>query len=133
MESAQRYQTAATPGGKPETLADIAARAVFLPVESRMWWSTVWQLFEELVPIGNVDRERLLEQCEQSLRNCCVLAGPLQFRDGLALNVDVPLSALNVVFGFLKMSMQERSLYPVILTTSGQRWPVGGQVTQSLR
>jgi hypothetical protein len=34
MESAQRYQTAAAPGGKAETLADIAARAVFLPVES---------------------------------------------------------------------------------------------------
>ena len=80
-----------------------------------MWWSTVWQLFEELVPIGNVDRERLLEQCEQSLRNCCVLAGPLQFRDGLALNVDVPLSALNVVFGFLKMSLQEGSLHLDIL------------------
>jgi hypothetical protein len=32
-----------------------------------MWWSTVRQLFEELVPIGNVDRVRSqmfrLEQC----------------------------------------------------------------------
>ena len=112
---------------------DIAARAVFPPVESRMWWSTVWQLFEELVPIGNVDRERLLEQCEQSLRKCCVLAGQLKIRDGLALMIDVPLPALNAAFGFLKMSLQGRSLHPVILTTSGQRWPVGGQVTQSLR
>src|ERR1700738_2630758 len=91
-----------------------------------MWWSTVWQLFEELVPIGNVDRESLLEQCEQSLRNCCVLAVPLLFRDGLALNVDCPLSALNASFGFLDVSLQEGSLHPVILTTSGQRWPAGG-------
>jgi hypothetical protein len=47
----------------------------------------------------------LLEQSEQSLRNCCVLVVPLQFRDGLALKVDVPLSALNAAFGFFKMSL----------------------------
>jgi hypothetical protein len=40
--------------------------------------------------------------------------------------IDVALATLNAAFGFLKMSLQERSLHPVILTTSGQRWPAGG-------
>src|SRR5580704_3088489 len=78
-----------------------------------------------MVPTGNVDREGLLEQCEQSLRNCCVLVLPLQFRDGLALKVDVPLSALNAAFGFLDVSLQEGLLHPDILPAGSQRWTAG--------
>jgi hypothetical protein len=91
-----------------------------------MWCSTTFcQLFEELVPIGNVDCVGLLEQCEQSLRNCCVLVVPLKIRAGLALNVDVPLSALNAAFGFLDVSLQEGSLHPDILPAGSQRWTAG--------
>ena len=40
--------------------------------------------------------------------------------------IDATLPALNAAFSFLDVSLQEGSLHPVILTTSGQRWPAGG-------
>ena len=92
-----------------------------------MWWSTtVCQLFEKLVPIGNMTREGFLEHPEECLRDCYVLVVSLKIRDGLALMIDVALAALNAAFGFLKVSLQEGTLHAVILTTSGQRWPPTG-------
>ena len=104
--------------------ASVVARAIFLPVESilprldgprrklRMWWSTtVCQLFEELVAIGNMTREGLLEHPEECLRDCWVLVVSLKIRDGLALMIDIALAALNAAFGFLDVSLQERSLH----------------------
>jgi len=92
-----------------------------------MWWSTtVCQLFEELVPIGNMTREGFLEHPEECRRDCCVLVVPLKIQDSLALMIDVALAALNAAFGFLKVLLQEGTLHAVILTTSGQRWPPTG-------
>ena len=108
-------------GGSPEP--DVVAPRRKL----RMWWSTTaCQLFEELVPIGNMTREGFLEHPEECRRDCCVLVVPLKIRDGLALMIDVALAALNAAFGFLKVSLQEGTLHAVILTTSGQRWPPTG-------
>src|SRR5258708_5708416 len=90
----------------------------------RTWWSTTaCQLFEELVPIGNMTREGFLEHPEECRRDCCVLVVPLKIRDSLALMIDVALAALNAAFSFL--SLQEGTLRAVILTSSGQRWPAG--------
>jgi hypothetical protein len=73
-----------------------------------MWWSTTsCQLFEELVPIGNMTCEGFLEHPEECLRDCCVLVVSLKIRDGLALKIDVALAALNSAFGFLDVSLQE--------------------------
>jgi hypothetical protein len=108
-------------GGSPEP--DVVAPRRKL----RMWWSTTaCQLFEELVPIGNMTREGFLEHPEECRRDCCVLVVPLKIRDSLALMIDVALAALNAAFGFLKVSLQEGTLHAVILTSSGQRWPAGG-------
>jgi hypothetical protein len=88
-----------------------------------MWWSTtVCQLFEELVPIGNMTREGFLEHPEERLRDCCVLFVPLKIRDGLALMIDVPLAALNAALGFLDVSLQEGWFHR---TYTDQRWKAG--------
>jgi hypothetical protein len=78
----------------------------------RTWWSTTaCQLFEELVPIGNMTREGFLEHPEECRRDCCVLVVSLKIRDGLALMIDVALATLNAAFGFLDVSLQEGSLH----------------------
>ena len=64
------------------------------------------QPFGQPIPIGDVDREGLLQNFEQSLCHCRVLAGSLQHRDGLTLTVEVALPALNAHFGVLKKVFQ---------------------------
>src|SRR5882757_371970 len=93
-------------GGSPEP--DVVAPWRKL----RIWWSTTaCQLFEELVPIGNMTREGFLEHPEECRRDCCVLFVSLKIRDGLALMIDVALAALNAAYGFLDVSLQEGSLH----------------------
>jgi len=63
-----------------------------------MWWSTtVHQLFQELVPLGNMNRV-VFSKILRSAFDCCVLVVPLKIRDGLALMIDVTLAALNAGF-----------------------------------
>jgi hypothetical protein len=77
------------------------------------------QLFDELVPLGNMNRQGFLEHPDECLRDCCVLVIPLKIRDGLALIIDVPLPALNAAFSFLEVSLQEGSLHGHL---TDQRW-----------
>jgi hypothetical protein len=79
------------------------------------------QLFKKLVPLGNMNRQSLLEHPEEGLRDCCVLVIPLKIRDSVALMIDVPLPTLNAAFGFLDVSLQERSLHPILPVSDGSR------------
>jgi hypothetical protein len=109
-------------GGSPEP--DIVAPRRKL----RMWWSTtVCQLFQEMVPLGNMNRQGFLENPEECLRDCCVLVVPLKIRDGLALMIDVPLAALNAAFGFLDVSLQERSLHPTSYRSAMESRPLSSR------
>ena len=71
------------------------------------WLATLCQLFGELIPIGNVNRQCFLEHPEERLLDCCILVVQLKIRDGFALMIDVTLAALNAAVGFLKMSLQK--------------------------
>jgi hypothetical protein len=73
------------------------------------WLGSVCQLFDDPVPIGDMDLVGLLKKNEQPLRNCCVVVGALQRRDSLTLSVGVPLSTLNAQFGVFKKVFQVRA------------------------
>ena len=67
------------------------------------------QPFGQSIPIGDVDREGLLKNLEQSLCRCRVLVGSLQRRDGLTLAVEAALPALNAHLGVLKKVFRVRA------------------------
>src|SRR6476620_10585270 len=67
------------------------------------------QLFDQPVPIGDMDHEGLLKKHEQPLRNCRVVVGALQRQDSLTLSVSVPPSALNAQSGVFKKVFQVRT------------------------
>ena len=81
------------------------------------------QLFDELVPRGNVNRQGFLEHPEECLRDCCVLVFPLKVRDGLALMIDVTLPALNAALGFLDVSLQEGSFHRTFCRSAMESGP----------
>jgi hypothetical protein len=67
------------------------------------------QPFGQPVPIGNMEREGLLQNPKKSFCLCRVLVGSLQRRYGLTLTVDAVLSALNAQLGILYEMIQCRA------------------------
>jgi hypothetical protein len=72
-----------------------------------MWrLTTACRLFDQAVPIGDMDREGLLQKLEQSLCHWPVSVGSLQRRDGLTLTVEAVLPALNAQLSILYKMFQ---------------------------
>jgi hypothetical protein len=76
--------------------------------DSKLSWRSR-QPFGQPVPIGDMDREGLLQNLQQSLGHRRVLVGSLQRRDGLTLTVEADLSALNAQLGILYKMFQGRA------------------------
>lgn len=82
------------------------------------------QPFGQSIPIGDVDREGLLKNLEQSLCRCRVLVDSLQHRDGLTLAVDAALPALNAHLGVLKKVFRVRAGHQAVYQPKSPLGPI---------
>ena len=104
-------------GGSPEP--DIVAPRRKL----RMWWSTtVHQLFQELVPLGNMNRRGFLENPEECLR---LLRPGCPAQDPRRSCIDDRRDAGRAECGLSASSMCRCRSARFIRHLTGQRWKVG--------